>query len=196
MCEVMMMIKEYKELLLGCGSRTNKDLFRDGKSTFSDVTRLDYNPDHKPDIVHDLTIHPLPFRNELFDEIHAYDILEHLAYQGDYEFFFSEFEEYWRILKPGGVFFGSVPHKDSIWALGDPSHKRIIVPENLLYLDQDFYNQVGQTKCSDFRRIYHANFKLVLSDVKYTDKTVKGYGKDIRKKSPDLFVFVLEKRLL
>ncbi len=150
-----------KELLIGCGSRTIKDLSVNKDTKFHNVTRLDNNIDHKPDVVWDLTEHPLPFFDNEFDEIHAYDVLEHLANQGDYKFFFSEFTEYARILKPGGRFFCSVPSHKSKWAWGDPSHKRIIVRENLTFLNQDTYKQVGKTQVSDFRSIYKANFKLV-----------------------------------
>src|SRR5690606_26663551 len=115
------------------------------------------NKDHNPDIVWDLTVHPLPFNDEEFDEIHAYEVLEHLANQGDYEFFFKEFTEYWRILKPKGRFFASVPV--GVWTWGDPSHKRVIQPETLIFLDQDQYAQVGTTSMSDFRYLYKVSFK-------------------------------------
>ncbi len=96
----------YRELIIGAGSRTVKDLVITGSNKeFKDVTRLDNNKDHEPDILWDLKRHPLPFEDNYFDEIHAYEVLEHLAQQGDYEFFFSEFTEYWRILKDGGLFF-------------------------------------------------------------------------------------------
>ena len=162
-----------KELLLGCGSRTQKDLSM-GNPEFENVTRLDYNPDHHPDILWDLTVHPLPFDDEEFDEIHAYEVLEHLANQGDYEFFFQEFSEYWRILKPKGKFFASVPVGPWVW--GDPSHKRVIQPETLIFLDQDQYKQVGQTSMSDFRNVYKVSFKVIYQHV------------------ADKFYFVLEKR--
>ena len=147
-----------KELLMGCGSRTEKDLSI-GNPTFQNVTRLDCNPSHKPDIVWDLRKHPLPFNNEEFDEIHCYEVLEHLANQGDYEFFFNEFTEYHRILKPGGFFMASVP--TGIWVWGDPSHKRHITKEALIFLDHDNYNEVGTTTMSDFRNIYKADFKTI-----------------------------------
>lgn len=149
----------YKELLMGCGSRTQKDLYVDGKKDFQNVVRCDINVDHSPDCVVDLRKHPLPFQTEEFDEIHAYDVLEHLAAQGDYEFFFKEWTEYHRILKPGGHFFGSCPSWNSPWAFGDPSHTRIISRETLVFLSQDQYkNQVGNTKMSDFRYLYKADF--------------------------------------
>lgn len=149
-----------RELLLGCGSQTRKVVYN-GKPDFDDVVRLDNNSTHNPDVVWDLRNHPLPFNDNEFDEIHAYEVLEHLAYQGDYEFFFSEFSEYWRILKGGGKLYATVPRHDSVWALGDPSHKRIIVKENLFFLSQKSYEQVGSTPMSDFRYMYKADFTTV-----------------------------------
>ncbi|MBU1169633.1 MAG: class I SAM-dependent methyltransferase [Proteobacteria bacterium] len=161
------MDKHYRELLMGCGSRIEKDLYIGDNKAFSHVTRLDNNPDHKPDVLWDLTIHPLPFEDNTFDEIHAYEVLEHLAVQGDYQFFFSEFSEYWRILKHGGYFLGSCPDRNSEWAWGDPSHKRIIQKENFVFLDQGEYaRQVGETRMSDFRYLYKADFKLVYCEIK------------------------------
>ena len=147
-----------KELLLGCGSRTHKDIAI-GNAEFDNVVRLDINADHNPDVVWDLTKHPLPFENEEFDEIHAYEVLEHLANQGDYKFFFSEFSEYWRILKPNGYFMATVPI--GVWVWGDPSHKRQIQKETLELLKQEKYQQVGKTSMSDFRNIYKVSFKTI-----------------------------------
>jgi len=148
-----------KELLLGCGSRTKKDLIFDNRSEFENVVRLDINPDHKPDVVWDLKDHPLPFTDNEFDEIHAYEVLEHLAYQGDFKFFFAEFSEYARILKPGGLFCASVPCGK--WTWGDPSHRRVIQNESLIFLNQAEYGQVGESNKSDFRNIYKADLRKV-----------------------------------
>jgi len=149
-----------KELLLGCGSQTKKHLSVNESNVFSNVVRLDNNSYHNPDVLWDLQKHPLPFKDNEFDEIHAYEVLEHLAYQGDYEFFFAEFSEYFRILKPKGFFCCSVPKASSVWAIGDPSHKRIIVKENLIFLSQESYKHVGKTTMSDFRNIYKADFSI------------------------------------
>jgi predicted SAM-dependent methyltransferase len=177
-----------KELVLGCGSRIKKDLYLQYFQEFENPVTLDINPDHKPDIVHDLRVHPLPFFDNEFDEIHVYDVLEHLAYQGDYEFFFKEFNEYWRILKRGGHIFGSVPQIGTKWAMGDPSHKRVIQAENLAFLSQDFYKQVGTTKCSDFRYIYKANFKIVYQE--YKNETLLFIMEAIKNESIDTVTVV------
>lgn len=163
----LMPADNYTELLIGCGSSIAKKVFVSGHEAFNKVTRLDINPDHHPDVVWDLRVHPLPFEDNSFNEIHAYEVLEHLAQQGDYKFFFAEFSEYWRILKDKGLFFLTVPERNSVWAWGDPSHTRIIQPENFVYLNQDEYTrQVGVTAISDFRYLYKADFKSVFMEVK------------------------------
>ena len=151
------------ELLMGCGSNSIKKLrLNDEPEEWNGLVRADINPDHNPDIVVDFSKHPLPFNTDCFDSIHAYDVLEHLAYQGDFQFFFREWSEYWRILKNGGKFYGIVPRVGTAWAWGDPSHKRVLQPETFVFLQQEEYErQVGKTSISDFRNIYKANFKPI-----------------------------------
>jgi len=149
-----------KELMIGCGSRRNKII--DNGKPFDELTALDINPAHEPDVVWNLTDLPLPFDDDTFDEIHAYEVLEHTGVQGDYNFFFAQFSDLWRILKPDGVLFATVPNVNSPWAWGDPSHTRVIPKETLMFLSQaEYEKQVGVTPMSDFRYIYNADFELV-----------------------------------
>jgi SAM-dependent methyltransferase len=151
-----------KSLLMGSGSSRDRRFKPNGVAEWDELVTLDYNADHNPDVVHDLNVHPLPFEDNTFDEIHAYEVLEHLASLGDYRFFFSEFSEYWRILKPGGFFCATVPDVNSPWLFGDPSHTRVIVPESLTFLSQaEYEKQVGKTAMSDFRFIYKADFEAM-----------------------------------
>lgn len=152
-----------KELLIGCGSSREK-IVSNGKP-WSELVTLDFNDRHSPDVVHDLDVLPYPFDDEQFDEIHAYDVLEHTGRQGDWRFFFAQWAEFHRILKPGGIFCGIVPLPSSVWAWGDPSHTRVIPIQQLSYLDQRFYEQVGKTAASDFRFIWKGNFELVHQSV-------------------------------
>ena len=114
------------------------------------------NPDVEADISK-----PLPFPDNHADEIHAYEVLEHCGTQGDYKFFFAQWSDFWRVLKPAGVFFGTVPLPTSVWAWGDPSHTRVIPKESFVFLSQPQYSQVGKTAMSDFRSIYKADFDII-----------------------------------
>lgn len=151
------------ELLIGAGSRHIKHLCRPGHPEWNGLVTLDINADHKPDVVWDLTQRPLPFEDNSFDEIHAYDVLEHLGQQGDWKAFFDEWSEWWRILKPGGQLFATSPAFNSVWAWGDPGHTRIVSIGSLIYLMQPEYTkQVGTTAMTDYRFVYRADFDMAL----------------------------------
>lgn len=150
-----------KELLIGCGSAWDKRLTCDGTEDWSNLTTLDYNKDHGAEVTWDLMNLPLPFNPNTFDEIHAYEVLEHTGAQGDYKFFFAQFSDFWRILKPNGHLLVTCPSRHSVWALGDPSHTRVLQKEMLVFLNQDSYKDVGKSSISDFRSIYKADFKPI-----------------------------------
>lgn len=151
-----------RELIIGCGSTKDKRMTIDDTQIFDDPVFLDNNASHNPDVVWDLNNVALPFPDNEFDEIHAYEVLEHTGTQGDYKFFFAQFSEFWRILKPNGHLFATCPSRHSPWAWGDPSHTRVLQPEMLMFLSQKQYEeQVGVTSMSDFRNIYKADFDIV-----------------------------------
>jgi SAM-dependent methyltransferase len=150
-----------KELIIGCGRKLTKQIQHAClPAEFKNLTTLDIEPDHDPDILWDLNKRPLPFEDDTFDEIHAYEVLEHIGRQGDYIAFFEEFSEYWRILKPGGLLVGTCPSYKSGWAWGDPSHVRVLTQGTISFLSQEQYaSQVGTTSMTDYRSVYSADFK-------------------------------------
>lgn len=164
------------ELLIGCGSNWEKKIYLPDQRDWKNLVTLDINPDHGPNVLWDLQVLPLPFIDNEFNEIHAYEVLEHVGSQGDYKTFFAQFTEFHRILRPGGKFFATVPTPNSPWAWGDPSHTRIFCKEWLTFLRQKSYEeQVGKTSLSDFRYIYKADFEILMAQ-----------------ESGDTFFFILE----
>lgn len=154
-----------RELLVGAGSNHEKRVWTE-RNGWSALTTLDINAGHKPDVVWDLNVRPLPFEDSTFDEVHAYEVCEHLGKQGDYVSFFEEWSEWWRILKPGGLFFGMSPHWSSKWCWMDPGHTRAYGPELLTFLEQPAYQkQVGSTPMTDYRFVYKADFDIIESVV-------------------------------
>jgi SAM-dependent methyltransferase len=153
----------YAELLIGCGNSRDKRITVPGvPEKFDNPITLDLDPDSGCDVVHDLCVVPYPFADNQFDEIHAYEVLEHCGQQGDWRMFFAQFNEFWRIIKPNGYMMGTVPMWDSPWAWGDPGHTRILSAETFSYLDRDHYKQVGRTSASDYRSVWHGNFQCSL----------------------------------
>lgn len=118
-----------------------------------------------------------------FDEVHAYEVLEHLGRQGDAASFFNTFVGLWHCLKPGGLLFATVPHWQSEWALGDPGHTRVISAASLVFLCADEYTkQLGKNAMSDYRSLLApANFKIVAINSPHAAG-----------RSPDQFMFCLQ----
>lgn len=149
-------------LLIGAGSNHALKLKTPAAKAENKITTLDIEPSHGVDVVHDLNIVPWPFDDGVFNEVHAYEVLEHLGQQGDAIAFFDHFYEAYRILRPGGLLVGSVPSWDSLWALGDPSHRRVINEGSLRFLDYPSYAaQVGVTAMTDFRSIWDGDFEAI-----------------------------------
>jgi SAM-dependent methyltransferase len=174
------------ELLIGCGNR--RDVRIAGRvryavrSQWARLVTADIDARCDPDLLIDLNTPPWfdlrginahlanpdvfdtagTLRGDLFDEVHAYEVLEHLGRQGDAPAFFATFAECWRVLKPGGLLCATVPSARSRWLWGDPGHTRAVLPESLTFLIQSEYaQQVGRTPMSDYRDVYRADFEPV-----------------------------------
>lgn len=157
-----------KYLLLGCGdvltkrikfpASTDPEYPHQGspEADFSkgEVTTVDMSPRINADIKADLNILPYDWAaDEAYDEIHAYEILEHTGSQGDAEFFFGQFNEFWRMLKPNGFMMISVPMWDVEIAFGVPDHKRVMPAGLFGFLTKEYYENVGKPGFGDYRHL-------------------------------------------
>lgn len=78
----------------------------------------------------DLAIEPIPFDDNSFDFVTAYDFIEHIPrviYAPQRRNSFVEFmNEVWRVLKVGGYFLSSTPVYPHPFAFMDPTHVNVI----------------------------------------------------------------------
>jgi ubiquinone/menaquinone biosynthesis C-methylase UbiE len=93
-------------LNLGCGTRL-----------VAGAVNLDVNRDVSADIVHDLNCVPWPFDDDSFNEVEAYDVLEHL------EDVAGALGEIHRISRHGTSVHVTVPHFSSANAFTDVTHR-------------------------------------------------------------------------
>ena len=164
-----------RSLLIGCGNNHAKQVQYAGIADWTgDLTTVDMNPNCGADLVFDmdripLSQHPddccsairLPFDDNTFDEIGAYNCMEHWGRQGDWRGWFVEMAEYHRILKPGGLMSILVPIGPD--ALADPGHTRFFQQNYFGFLSQTFYtqNKLLGSCFTDYRWFWKLNFDVL-----------------------------------
>jgi ubiquinone/menaquinone biosynthesis C-methylase UbiE len=92
----------------------------------------DITPGPGIDVVHDLNKVPYPFKDNEFDEILAYSILEHV------DDLVKTMDELYRILKPGGKLDIIAPHYNGPGAWGNPTHRRTFTYQSFLYFTKGY----------------------------------------------------------
>ncbi len=100
------LFKDKKVLDIGCG-----------RKKMPGAIGLDHMELPGVDVVANLN-EQLPFEDEMFDAVHADQVLEHI------ENIIGLVYEVHRILKPGGIFLAHVPYFRSSWAHIDVTHVR------------------------------------------------------------------------
>lgn len=151
-----------RNLLLGCGHDRRKRVFLQGSESWDgELVLIDMNKNCGASVVWNLDILPWPLQTASFDEIHAYDVLEHLGTQGDWRRWFAEMAEVWRLLKPNGLFAAIVPINAD--ALADPGHRRFFSQSYFNFLSQDFYRLAREqgANVTDYTWYWHLDFEMV-----------------------------------
>jgi SAM-dependent methyltransferase len=118
--------KSAKHLDFGCGGNPRNPFHAAELITVDIHIHSKQIPTHK--------IEPgskLPFEDETFDSISAFDVLEHLSREAPNNLFIYYMNELHRVLRPGGIavfVFPSFPHRD---AFSDPTHVNFITSETV-----------------------------------------------------------------
>lgn len=129
-----------KHLDLGCG-QSPKNTY-----AFEDVYGIDIRSiDDKNTkiIVANLAFEKIPFPDNFFDAVSAYDFFEHIPRTAiDYASKKSKFpfvdlmSEIWRVLKPGGCLYAVTPAFPKEKAFRDPTHVNIITTHTHRYFTE------------------------------------------------------------
>jgi SAM-dependent methyltransferase len=125
-----------KSLDLGCGDVPRNPFKAQHLYGVDICDRPELNVRHA-----DLAVGPIPFADDFFDFITAYDFIEHIPrvlYLPERRFpFVALMDEIWRCLKPGGVFLSHTPAYPYPQAFRDPTHVNIITEETFpIYFDE------------------------------------------------------------
>lgn len=104
----------------------------------SDVWGIDINQtDNNKIKTADLAIESIPFSDNFFDYVTAFDFIEHIPriiYNPNRRYPFIELmNEIYRVLKPGGIFLSFTPAVPCTAAFGDPTHVNFITEDTFPY---------------------------------------------------------------
>ena len=110
----------------------------------------------QPDVVHNLDRYPWPFESNAFEEVLAYDVIEHL------DSVVRVMEEIYRVSRHGAVVKVTVPHFSCANAFTDPTHRH--------YFGQSsFHYFTGE---NEFPFYTEARFKRRISKIVFTHSTL------------------------
>jgi SAM-dependent methyltransferase len=133
-----------KSLDLGCGD-TIRNPFNAEELFGIDI--VDTKVDNLK--ICDLTIEQIPYEDNTFDYVTAFDFLEHIPrilYRGDVCInpFINVMSEIWRVLKPGGLFNAQTPAFPNPETFQDPTHVNFITEKTYVYFAGEHLN-LGQS---------------------------------------------------
>jgi len=118
-----------------------------------------------PDEVINLEETPWPYDDNFFEQIYAYNILEHLG--NTPQIFTNVMKEMYRVSQHGATWNIQVPHHrcDLYW--DDYTHVRVLTPKTFRMFDQQFNLQTIERKLSESTFGLYHNIDIEITDVQY-----------------------------
>jgi SAM-dependent methyltransferase len=128
-----------RHLDLGCGAKPRNPYQLEALHGI-DIALASPNEHFK---VCNVSVQPIPFEDNHFDAVSAYDFLEHvprvlLHPNGSSTRlpFIELMNEVWRVLKPDGLFYASTPCYPHEATFRDPTHVNVLTPRSHVYFTQ------------------------------------------------------------
>ncbi len=169
-----------KHLDIGCGTEPRNPF------KYDEVYGIDQKNFNNPKIVEcNLGLEEIPFPNNFFDSISAFDLLEHIPrhsidHQNKKIFFpfISLMQEIWRVLKPNGRLLALTPTYPAKEVFQDPTHVNFITCDTHSYFcgpdkHTDRYGFTGDFEALDVRFVlpeeiyYKSSLKLEWRKFRY-----------------------------
>ena len=141
----MLKMKQSKKLTIGSG-----------KDIKDDFINLDIIKLPGVDVVHNLNKFPWPFKEDSFEEIEAFMILEHL------DNIVKPLEEIWRISKNKAIIKIKVPFFPSVYSMSDPTHKQFFT-----YFTFDYFTPENHMNYYSKARFKIVERRIIFSWNKY-----------------------------
>lgn len=130
-----------KHLDLGCGSKP-RNPYRQDEMWGIDISQKVLQLENNIKLL-DLSVEKIPFDDNFFDSVSAYDFLEHiprvLSSKNEERIRFPFIElmnEIWRVLKHGGLLYAVTPAYPRQEAFMDPTHVNIITEKTHTYFSE------------------------------------------------------------
>lgn len=114
---------------------------------------IDKCPESHADIFRDVAKRGIPFNDNYFDEVRAFDMLEHVEHYDDFIFLMNEI---WRVLVPDGLFHFTTPNGVQ-HGFAHPTHHRVFIADSFNYFGE------GLTETFEYARVadgIKARFRL------------------------------------
>lgn len=167
-----------KHLDLGCGNMPRNPFFADELYGVDIIDLYDSNVNFNYTKAN-LSLESLPFDDNYFDSVSAYDFFEHILrvhiVNGITKFPFVELlSEIYRILKPGGQLYAVTPFYPKESAFVDPTHVNFITKNSHKYFitPHNWAQMYGFKGCFDKKRVSIVNFETELKTFSFVKKSI------------------------